>query len=132
MTTEILDVVVRLLAALFVGIMAYLAPKIASFIKINGESVESSDIMKIVLCFVQAADQLLKDDDPTGEKRKQYVIDNLESLGYEITDSVIAMIEGSVWQVNNNTIEAILIEGETEIAGVDDANGDAPAMEDEK
>lgn len=127
MTTEILDVIVRLLAALFVGIMAYLAPKIASLIKINGESIESSEIMKLVLCFVQAADQLLKDDDPTGEKRKQYVIENLEALGYEITDAIIAMIEGSVWQVNNATVEAILIEGETEVSEVD-----APVMEDEK
>lgn len=127
MTTEILDVIVRLLAALFVGIMAYLAPKVASLIKINGESIESSEIMKLVLCFVQAADQLLKDDDPTGEKRKQYVIENLEALGYEITDSIIAMIEGSVWQVNNATVEAILIEGETEVS-----EDNAPIMEDEK
>ena len=127
MTTEILDIVVRLLAALFVGIVAYLAPKISSFIKINGEALESQEFRNIVLCFVQAADQLLKDDDPTGEKRKQYVIENLEALGYEITDTVITMIEGSVWQVNNATVEAIPIEGETEVSDVD-----APVMEGEK
>lgn len=108
MTTEILDVVIRLFAALFVGIVAYLAPKISSFLKINGESIASEEVMKIVLCFVQAADQLMKDDDPTGEKRKKYVIDQLEALGYEITDAVIAMIEGSVWQVNNSSVDAVV------------------------
>lgn len=114
MTTEILDIVVRLLAALFVGIVAYLAPKISSFIKINGEALESQEFRNIVLCFVQAADQLLKDDDPTGEKRMKYVLDNIEALGYEITESIIAIIEGSVWKVNRSNTKTASIDSSSE------------------
>lgn len=122
MSSDFLDIIIRLLAALFVGIVAYLAPKISSYIKVNGESLESKEFITLISYFVQAADQLLKDDDPTGEKRMDYVIKNLESLGYEVTNTVISMIEGAVWKVNRASIDIGTIV-------IEDENSEKPVIE---
>jgi len=49
---------------------------------------------------VEAAEQMLKDDDPDGTKRKAYVIEQLCVLGYTITEEINAYIESEVYKLN--------------------------------
>ena len=60
----------------------------------------------MVRAFAQAAEQLLHDADPTGQQRKQFVLNQLQEMGVEITEAVINMIEGAVWEINTENKKA--------------------------
>lgn len=100
MDNTIFELIGKILAAFVVGIVAYLAPRVKSWLDAHVEKVTSERIMSFVQSFVQAADQLFKENDPTGEKRHAYVVEQLEALGITVTEAVLAMIEGAVWEVN--------------------------------
>lgn len=57
----------------------------------------------MVTAFARAAEQMFHDVDSTGEKRNQYVRQQLEAMGVEITSAVINMIESAVWEINTET-----------------------------
>lgn len=78
-------------------------PKVVAYLQSKGVEIDNEELAKQVSAFVKAAEQILKDGDDTGEKRKQYVIDCLEEAGYEITQTVIALIESAVFDVNNTS-----------------------------
>lgn len=97
---EIFDIIGKLLAAFAIGLVAYLVPKIKSWLENNVDKAVLEQICTLVDSFVRAADQLYHDDDPTGEKRNAYVREQLERAGVEITETVIGLIEGAVLNVN--------------------------------
>lgn len=103
---ELINHAAEILGALFAVAILFFAPKIASLITINGQKMETEELLKIILAFVQAAEQLLKEDDPTGEKRQQYVYDKLVELGYDVTDTVASFVEGAVWEVNQRGLQS--------------------------
>lgn len=98
---EIYEIIGKILAAFFIACVVYLSPKIKKWLETNADKSTIEALLKLVNSFAQAAEQLLHDEDPTGEKRQAYVQKCLEELGYVITDEVISMIEGAVWSINN-------------------------------
>ena len=62
--------------------------------------------MQLVQAFARAAEQLFRDADPSGEARNRFVREQLELLGVEITEAVLNMIEGAVWEINTETKKA--------------------------
>ena len=62
----------------------------------NIKKIEDQKLRDTILTFVEAADQMLKEQDPTGEARKQYVVDSLNSMDIEVDEYVNALIEQAV------------------------------------
>lgn len=94
-------IVVRVAAALLVGALVWLVYKLKEFVNSKIKSIEDSKLRDLVETFVNAAEQLLKDEDPTGEKRKEYVVNQLHLLEIEVTGLVNAMIEEEVFRLNS-------------------------------
>ena len=61
--------------------------------------------------------------DPTGEKRNQYVKQQLQEMGIEITSAVINMIESAVWEINTETKKAQVQDRAISAGGVTNGNG---------
>lgn len=99
-TTTIIEIIGKLLAAFAIGLLTCLAPKLAAWFEANTDKATQDAVRELVKSFARAAEQLLKDDDPTGEKRKEFVIEQLQLLGIEITEAIVNMIEGAVWDIN--------------------------------
>lgn len=97
---DIYEIIGKILGAIFVALLAWLAPKVEEWLKTNTTAREEESIRAVVRSFCRAAEQLLKEDDPTGSKRNAYVVEHLEQLGIAVTESVIAMIEGEVFDIN--------------------------------
>ena len=99
MVDEIVAILIKIIAGV---IVIYVIPKIRELIvsKIGTEKAKILD--KHIFDFVQAADQLYKTSDPTGEIRNKYVKDQLMSLGYVITDIINAQIESKVFELGHN------------------------------
>lgn len=96
----------NLLAAFVVGMLAYLVPKVKSWLEAKTNKDTADWLMQLVTSFCRAAEQLYKAQDPDGTMRNQYVRTNLQALGIEITESVINMIESAVWEINTETKKA--------------------------
>ena len=95
----ILKVLVALLSFAGVWLIAKaqaLWPQIKAWITSKTNLVNEEQLDKLVSDTVKAADQLLKENDPTGEKRNKYVVDALTSAGVEVSDIVMAKIEAKV------------------------------------
>ena len=97
----IIDLLGKIIAAAFVSVIFIALKELKSFILAKKEEIEDEKLRALIESFVEAAEQLLKDDDPTGEKRKHYVEENLKQLGYVLNDQVNAYIEAYVFDVNH-------------------------------
>lgn len=97
---DIYEIIGKILGAIFVALLAWLAPKVEEWLQTNTTAKEEEAIRAAVKSFCRAAEQLLREDDPTGSKRNAYVREHLEQLGIAVTESVIAMIEGEVFDIN--------------------------------
>lgn len=102
------EIIGNLLAAFAVGLLAYLTPKVRKWLKVNVDAAVREDIWKLVQSFAKAAEQLYHDQDPAGTQRKQFVQDQLRALGVEVTEAVINMIEGAVWEINTENRKALV------------------------
>lgn len=101
--SNLCDVIGSVLAALLVSLLAWIAPKAKTWLETNTDVATQEMLRRTIRSFVQAADQLYHDGDPSGNLRRQYVQDQLMDIGIEITEAVLSMIEGSVWEVNVET-----------------------------
>ena len=104
--SNIYEIIGNLLAAFVVGLLAYLAPKAKAWLEARIDKTAYDQLMMLVVSFCRAAEQLYHDTDPKGEKRKQFVLTQLRRLDVEITEAVINMIEGAVWEINTETKKA--------------------------
>ena len=94
-------IVVRVAAALLVGALVWLIYKLKEFVSSKIKDIEDKKLRDLVETFVDAAEQLLKDEDQTGEKRKEYVVNQLHLLEIEVNGLVNAMIEEEVFKLNS-------------------------------
>lgn len=106
--TDLYEIIGNLLGAFAVALLAYLAPKAKAWLKAHTDAAVREDIWKLVQSFARAAEQLYHDQDPAGTQRKQFVQDQLRALGVEVTEAVINMIEGAVWEINTETRKALV------------------------
>ncbi len=97
----IIEIIGKILAALFVGLFYFFIKKLKEYIEVQKESIENRDLLLLIDSFVEAAEQLFKADDPTGEKRKSYVEEQLTQLGYLVNDRIDAYIEAAVYELNH-------------------------------
>lgn len=102
------DIIGKLLAALTVGLLAYLTPKAKAWFETNTDAATQENIRRLVKSFARAAEQLYHDQDPTGKKRKLFVMEQLQAMGVAITEAVVNMIEGAVWEINTETKKALV------------------------
>ena len=102
------EIIGNLLAAFAVALLAYLTPKAKAWFLTNTDAAAQENIRRLVQSFARAAEQLYHDQDPAGTQRKQFVQDQLRALGVEVTEAVINMIEGAVWEINTETQKALV------------------------
>lgn len=116
---DLYDIIGKLLAALAVALLAYLTPKAKVWLAANTDAATQENIRRLVQSFARAAEQLYHDQDPTGARRKQFVQDQLCAMGVVITEAVINMIEGAVWEINTETKKALVQTKETVSGGAE-------------
>lgn len=100
MLDEIIDIVVKLIAAAGIVVLAWGAKKLKSYLEVKAQGTESDLTDSLIYQFVCAAEQQLKADDPTGSKRLNYVLTLLSEAGVVITEAVRAKIEAAVYEIN--------------------------------
>jgi hypothetical protein len=75
------------------------SPLILMIIKNYLDKLRDDKLRYIVQTYVEAAEQLLKEIDSTGEKRLQFVLDSLQKMGIPNNDYVRALIEQMVLNI---------------------------------
>lgn len=112
---HIYEIIGKLLAGVFVALLAYLAPKAKAWLTANTDSATNASIQQLVRAFARAAEQLLHDADPSGTARKEFVLAQLRAAGVEITEAIMNMIEGEVWAINTENrkaqVQAVALDG---------------------
>ena len=103
---NIYEIIGNLLAAFVVGLLACLVPKARVWFETRITKDTQERIHQLVVSFTRAAEQLYHDTDPDGAKRRRFVMEQLQLLGVEVTEAVLNMIEGSVWEINTETKKA--------------------------
>ena len=106
--TNLYEIIGNLLAAFTVGLLAYLAPKARAWFLANTDAATQQRVQLLVQSFARAAEQLYHDQDPEGTKRQQFVMEQLRAAGVAITEAVINMIEGAVWEINTENRKALV------------------------
>lgn len=91
-----MDTALQIIRITLCAFIVVSSPLVLRAIKKYVDNVEDQKLRNIVTTFVEAAEQLYKEVDETGERRKQYVINSLESLGIKYNAYVDALIEQAV------------------------------------
>ena len=89
------NIILTVLSAALVVAM----PLILLIIKKHLDKLKDDELRSIIQTYVEAAEQLLKEQDPTGEKRLQFVLDSLEKAGIPSNDYIRALIEQVVLNI---------------------------------
>lgn len=97
---ELMTTVIQLLAALLAILGGWFIHWLKAYFATKHGAARSALADSLVSQFCDAAEQLYKSADPTGEKRYQYVQGLLEQAGYQMSDVLRAKIEASVRQIN--------------------------------
>ena len=103
---HIYEIIGKLLAATFVALLAYLTPRAKAWLEANVTRTTQERVQQLVQAFARAAEQLYRETDPSGEARNRFVREQLTALGEEVTEAVLNMIEGAVWEINTETKKA--------------------------
>ena len=120
---NIYEIIGKLLAAVLVGLLAYLTPKAKAWFEANTSKSAQDRLQQLVRAFARAAEQLYHDTDPSGEARNRFVREQLTALGVEVTEAIINMIEGAVWEINTETRKAQVQDRAISAGGVSNGNG---------
>ena len=100
------EVIGKLLAAAFFALLAYLMPKVKEWLEARTGKDHYDQLMQLVQAFARAAEQLYHNTDPSGEARNRFVREQLAAMDGEISETVVNMIEGAVWEINTETKKA--------------------------
>ena len=71
-----IDIIGKIAAVVFVTIIYFAYGKLKAYLETQTAYWKNEDARKLIESFVRAAEQLLKIDDPTGQKRKEYPDEN--------------------------------------------------------
>lgn len=105
---NIIEIIGKLLAAAFLALLAYLTPKAKAWFEANAGAAAQEKIRALIQSFTRAAEQLYHNQDPEGTLRMKFVQQQLRALGVEITEAVLNMIEGAVWEINTENKKALV------------------------
>lgn len=95
---HIINLAIEVIAVILAG---FVLPKLRAYLSAKLSAEEWAALVKLITALVEAAEQTLKEDDPTGKIRKNYVVSALKDLNYDITAEVDALIESAVYGVNH-------------------------------
>lgn len=87
----ILEIIVKIVAVIVTG---YLIPKLRAYLAAKLEAEKMAELDRLIKAFVEAAEQTIH---TSGADRKAYVVKQLETLNYEITSELDALIEAAVY-----------------------------------
>lgn len=91
---EIFSIILKLVSAVAVMLAAYVFPMISKKIKSTIGDDNAAKLESVIRTFVISAEATMKMS--TGAEKKAFVEQQLEDLGYEVTDYVKAKIEEAV------------------------------------
>lgn len=94
---NIINLAIEVIAVILAG---FVLPKLRAYLKAKLDAEQWEALKRLVTVLVEAAEQTLKEDDPTGKLRKQYVVSQLHELSYDVTEEVNALIEAAVYGLN--------------------------------
>lgn len=100
------DLVIRAAALLLLALLLTLWPKFRALLDVKLDEAAAAELDKLIDELTRAAEQMLKQDDPDGSKRLQYVQGMLIEAGYDLTDAIRAKIESRVFGINEKGDEA--------------------------
>ena len=103
---NIYEIIGNLLAAFLVGLLAYLTPRAKAWFEANASKSTQEKVQQLIRAFARAAEQLYHDTDPSGGARNRFVREQLAAMGVEVTEAVLNMIEGAVWEINTENRKA--------------------------
>lgn len=96
---DIIAIVGRLLGVVAVTVLCLIAPKVKAWLTAKIGVTNMGYLETLIGSLVKAADQLYKTEDPDGTIRNKYVKDEIQKLGYTITDEINALIEAKVFDL---------------------------------
>ena len=97
MDDGLVQIILALIGLLGTAITAIVVP----LIKAKYDAEKRAKVYEYIEIAVNAAEQILKVEDPTGQKRKQFVVDYLNNKGLKVSmQDLNMMIEAAVNQLN--------------------------------
>ena len=103
MEQQIVEIVVQIIIALLGLGGLYLIGCLKKWLANREDEQKQTVVDTLINQLVEAAEQMLKADDPSGLKRRRYVVEGLVQLGYKLTDILNAKIEAAVFRLNQRT-----------------------------
>ena len=97
---QITNIIVNLVVAILGIYASCLAKKVVGYFEAKLTNEEQAKLENIVKNFVEAAEQMYKEEDEDGSKRLGYVQGLLVEAGYDLTDAIRAVIESQVRTMN--------------------------------
>lgn len=97
----ILEKIILFAALLLLLALMILAKKAYDYFKSLLDKAQADKLDKFVEELVSAADQLLKQTDPDGSVRLEYVCNQLVAAGYSLTNAIRAKIEHFVLKLGH-------------------------------
>ena len=94
--TKIITAVLEIALLLF---MTLIYPKLQKIISSKIGDEASEKLLDAVAVFVDAAQQVGNVLSYTGPEKKEYVIERLQEIGYEVTPTIDAYIEAAVFNM---------------------------------
>lgn len=95
------DGMVKIILALIGLLGTIVTTVVVPYIRSKTTSEQRDNAYQIVKIVVSAADQMLKIEDPSGQKRKEYVVDKLEKIGVKLDVKTLDLfIEAAVAELN--------------------------------
>ena len=97
MDDGMVQIILAIIGLLGTAITAIVVP----LIKAKYDAEKRAKVYEYIEIAVNAAEQILKVEDPTGQRRKEFVVDYLNSKGLKISlQDLNMMIEAAVNQMN--------------------------------
>lgn len=100
MEQMIMQNITEIVALLILLLVGKLIERADSWLKANKKEKEAAALDKLIDALVAAAEQMFKADDADGSKRLNYVEGMLIAEGYDLTETILAMIESKVYALN--------------------------------
>lgn len=99
---DIFSILVKLAGTVLAALLVYLCTKVKTWLTNKIGEIKDERLRELINSFAESAEQTLKADDPTGEKRFERVTQLLNEAGVEVNDIVRSMIEAAVYNINLN------------------------------
>ena len=97
---QIIDIIIKIVATLLLAGAGWLVKYVITYLRSNLSAKDIYVLNTFIAEMVAAAEQLYANDDPDGSVRRTYVQEMLVEAGYDITDSIMALVESKVYDIN--------------------------------